>query len=132
VARLACALAEVDGALVLVRRAPDGLLGGLWDLPAADVTGVGATSERAALRRALRARFGPRVAVGELLGEVTRTLTHRSLTLRAFACEIPAARAAREELRLAPSDGLARLGISAATRALLETAGWPARSSRAA
>jgi len=129
---IACGVAEVKGALVLVRRAPGGLLGGLWDLPAADVSGGASAVEVAALRRALRARFGAGVTVGERLGETIRTLTHRSLTLRAYACEIPGARAAGEDVRLVSPRALAGVGISAATRALLAAAGWPARRSRAA
>ena len=129
---IACAVAEVKGALVLVRRAPGGLLGGLWDLPAVDVSGGASAAEVAALRRALHARFGARVTVGERLGETTRTLTHRSLTLRAYACEIPGARAAGADVRLVPPRALAGIAISAATRALLAAAGWPTRRSRAA
>jgi hypothetical protein len=70
--------------------------------------------------------------VGERLGETIRTLTHRSLTLRAYACEIPAARAAGADVRLVSRRALAGVGISAATRALLAAVGWPARRSRAA
>lgn len=123
-ATIACALAEVEGALVLVRRAPGGLLGGLWDLPALDVSGGARAAEVAALRRALRARFGAGVAVGARVGETERTLTHRSLTLRAYACEIPAERATGEDVRLVTPGALAGIGISAATRALLAASGW--------
>jgi A/G-specific adenine glycosylase len=79
--------------------------------------------------RTLRARFGAGVTVGERLGETTRTLTHRSLTLRAYACDIPGARAAGEDVRRVPPRALAGMGISAATRALLAAAGWPRRPS---
>ncbi|WP_242346522.1 A/G-specific adenine glycosylase [Anaeromyxobacter terrae] len=129
---IACALAEVEGALVLVRRAPGGLLGGLWDLPAVEVTGASSGEGTAALRRALRARFGEEAAVGELLAEVERTLTHRDLELRAFRCEVPATFAPREDVRLAAPGALDGIGLSAATRALLAAAGWPARTPDAA
>ncbi|ABS26109.1 A/G-specific adenine glycosylase [Anaeromyxobacter sp. Fw109-5] len=127
---MACAVAEVGGALVLVRRAPGGLLGGLWDLPAVDSTGATEAHAAAALLRELRGRFGARVAVGAPRGEVTRTLTHRTLTLRAHACVVPARRAHGEGVRLVPPEALAEVGMSAATRALLAAAGWPGRSSR--
>ncbi|WP_242372072.1 A/G-specific adenine glycosylase, partial [Anaeromyxobacter sp. SG26] len=121
-AAVACAVAEVGGALVLVRRAPGGLLGGLWDLPAVDVTGATERQGAAALRRTLRARFGVG-AVGALLAEVERTLTHRDLALRAYACEVPGAFAPGDDVRLAPPGTLDGIGLSAATRALLAAAG---------
>ncbi len=124
---IACAVAEVEGALVLVRRPPGGLLGGMWDLPAQEVApGSSRAAEAAALRRALRARFGAGVTMGATLGETVRTLTHRSLTLRAYACVLPSAGAAGADVRLAPAAALAGIGISTATRALLAAAGWPA------
>jgi A/G-specific adenine glycosylase len=118
---LACALDARDGALLLVRRPADGLLGGLWDLPTAEVHR--GENPAAALRSLLRSRFGARAEVGEPLGEVARTLTHRELTLRAYVCRLPAVPARLAGARRVPLAALDTVGLSTATRALLAAAG---------
>lgn len=96
---LACAVARRGGALLLVRRPAGGLFGGLWAPPAAEV--AAGEDARRALSLALRAQ-GLRGRVGAELAACERLLTHRALTLRAFAFE-PArgAAPARDGLRWA-------------------------------
>lgn len=122
-ALLACALVERGGAVLLQRRPPKGLFGGLWALPAVEVP-PGA-SPTTALKRSLPGVLclegKGRVAVGAERARVVRILTHRELTLAAFPCEIgdlepgPAHRWTRWE-------ALEQLGLPSAMRALLASA----------
>jgi A/G-specific adenine glycosylase len=68
--------------VLLARRPPHGLWGGLWDLPG----GERAPGEEpaTALRRALREQFGLPVQVGERLALLHHLLTHRKMVLRVY------------------------------------------------
>jgi A/G-specific adenine glycosylase len=85
---LACAVVLRDGDVLLVRRPSGGLFGGLWAPPGVEIEGAG--DALPALRKALRT-LGGKGRVGRELASVTRVLTHRELTLRAFTCtDVPA------------------------------------------
>jgi A/G-specific adenine glycosylase len=81
---LAAALVLRDGRALAVRRPPQGLMGGLWELPGGELV----PGERAApgLRRALRERIG--LAADRLapVGCVEHALTHRRLRLHVYRC----------------------------------------------
>jgi A/G-specific adenine glycosylase len=72
-----------DGDLVLFAQRPEGLLGGLWELPGGEVDDVSdsesASTER--LAEVFQARTGIEVNVGERLATVMHQFTHRTLTL---------------------------------------------------
>lgn len=112
---LAVAVCARDGQVLLARRREAGLFGGLWELPAAPK----GRSARAALARLL----GDDATVGESLGTVERTLTHRLLALHLRLVALPA------ELGRPPGEyaawdwttlsRLAERGLSSATRAAL-------------
>ena len=104
--------------VMLVRRPPGGLWGGLWDLPGCEVAPD--ENPAAALRRALRA-LGPGVRVGARIAGVDRLLTHRVLTYSAYHCRLPA-RASGGARRFDRRE-IGHLGIPAATLALLRSAG---------
>jgi A/G-specific adenine glycosylase len=114
--RLACAVIERRGRLLLWQRPAAGLFGGLWAPPCAEV--AAGASPRAALSAAAR-QGGLRLRVGRRLGAVQRTLTHRDLALEAYRCQGmdpgPSARG-----RWASWSRLPRLGIPSAMRALLD------------
>jgi A/G-specific adenine glycosylase len=103
---LACAVARRGGAILLVRRPPGGLFGGLWAPPAVEV--AAGADPRASLARALARAHGLRGAVGEELAACERTLTHRALTLRAFLFEPARGPRGAEGPRAAPARGAAR------------------------
>ena len=115
---LAGAIEPDSPTVTLVRRPSGGLWGGLWDLPGCEVTPGDPAA--GALRRAL-ASLGPGTRVGERVAAVDRLLTHRALTYSAYRCRLPsrpgggARRFDRREI--------GRLGVPAATRALLRAAG---------
>ncbi|HET7824214.1 MAG TPA: A/G-specific adenine glycosylase [Anaeromyxobacter sp.] len=110
---LACAVARRNGSILLARRPARGLFAGLWTPPSAEL-GPG-DDARAALARAV----GRRLAVGEELATCERILTHRALTLRAFACEVRGAIAVGAGLRWVPMDELESVGMPSAFLALL-------------
>ena len=111
--RMAIGVWRRGEALLLARRAERGLFGGLWELPAVE---VGADGDRRAVTRAFRPLLGA-VTIGEALGTVKRTLTHRSLTLDLFAIGgrfAPRPNAAIEEWRWVHEDEIGALGMSTA------------------
>ncbi|WP_176066729.1 A/G-specific adenine glycosylase [Anaeromyxobacter diazotrophicus] len=114
---VACAVVVQGGRLLLERRPPGGLFGGLWELPGAEVA-PGATAP-AALAEALALR-GLRVRVGKELARVERVLTHRRLALTAFRGSVARLPPPGGQLRLAAPEELPALALSAATRALVE------------
>ncbi len=106
---LKVAVCRQGASLLVMRREDGGLFGGLWELPSAEAGELGALLGRAG-------------SVGERLGTVRRTLTHRDLTL-----ELWSARASRsvtpppgyQAVRWVTAAELDGLGISSATRAVL-------------
>lgn len=70
---------------LVVKRAPGGLLGGLWELPG-DAIARGEKPEDA-LRRGVRARTGLELDAVSAAGSVRHELTHRSLRLELFRAE---------------------------------------------
>lgn len=122
--RLALALAvwEHEGKLLLARRAEKGLFGGLWELPAAEVSDGAPEAETA--QRLAEALGVPLVLEGEL-ATVKRQLTHRALTLHLFRVhgrKRPARAAAFAELRWCTPDEALALGMSTAMHRALEAA----------
>jgi A/G-specific adenine glycosylase len=82
------------GRALAVRRPPHGLLGGLWDLPGADL----AAGERpaAGAERALRERVGLAARSVRRAGEVEHVFTHRALRLHVFRADGDAGRVRRD------------------------------------
>ncbi|HEY7724423.1 MAG TPA: A/G-specific adenine glycosylase [Anaeromyxobacteraceae bacterium] len=114
---LACGAVLRGGRLLVARRRGDGLLGGLWELPSAEVR-VGAAARRA-LARSLTSRLGPGLRVGTLLGAVDRELTHRRLRLEAYEVAMRRARTPAG-MRWVRAGELGAAGLSAAMRRLAE------------
>jgi A/G-specific adenine glycosylase len=104
-------------ALLVVRRPPRGLFGGLWAPPSAEV--APGEDPRRALAAAARHGQGLSLRVGEEVAACERILTHRALTLRAFRCEARRAIPESAGLRFAAPGVLGALGVPAAVRDLL-------------
>jgi A/G-specific adenine glycosylase len=73
------------GRVLAVRRADNGLLAGMWDLPGGDLDGREDPGE--GLARTLRDRVGLSVAGVEPAGVVEHVFTHRRLRLHVFRCD---------------------------------------------
>ena len=101
--------------LLLARRAPDGLLGGLWELPGETVgSGEDAAAERAALRAGVNL-VGP----GTSLAVVRQVYSHFRGVFRPFLWRVPAEDHARfpgtrRETGWVDAAGLAALALLAA------------------
>lgn len=114
---VACALVERGGALLFVRRPAEGLFGGLWSPPSAEVAPQ--ADPGPALRRAVRESHGISLRVGAEVAACQRTLTHRDLTLRAFRCEARGRLDPGPAVRFVEPVDLGGLGVPAAIRELL-------------
>jgi A/G-specific adenine glycosylase len=78
------------GALLVVQRPANGLLGGLWELPGGDL--AAGEPPGAAIIRVLRERVGLAVSDATALGSVEHTFTHLALRLHVFRCADPKGR----------------------------------------
>jgi A/G-specific adenine glycosylase len=108
-------------ALLLRRRPPGGLFGGLWAPPMVEVSPGRARGAKLlkSLGDGFSGEFGVPVRVGPELASAERTLTHRELTLVAY--EVTARRTPRGTgLRLATPLEVEELGTASAVRVLLE------------
>ncbi len=117
-------LVRKDGRRLLARRRERGLFGGLWELPGGEVDDKANTPD--ALRDLLRENLGLEATIGDLLGGVAQPLTHRDLRLVAYRA-VPVGRVALSpaglytEARFFGPEEVERLGLSSATRKLLQT-----------
>jgi 8-oxo-dGTP pyrophosphatase MutT (NUDIX family) len=107
----------------MARRKEHGLFGGLWELPGGEVKG--GTSPTEALRDLLRENLGIETAIGDELGGIRQVLTHRDLRLTAYRA-VPKGRLTLSpaglyvEARFFTPEGVEGLGLSSATRKLLQ------------
>jgi A/G-specific adenine glycosylase len=122
------ALVMRRGRALAVRRRPSGLLGGLWELPGADL----AERERPAqgIRRALRDRVGLRIDRLQRAGSVDHGFSHRHLHLHVYQCRDPDGRVRLRDFdahRWLGLAALAKLPQAAVTRKALDLLGAAAR-----
>jgi A/G-specific adenine glycosylase len=81
----ACSAIPRDGCLLMARRPPHGLWGGLWEMPRR-VCASGETPERCAVRAAAEVSGIGASPVGRI-GVVRHTVTHHAITLHIVRCE---------------------------------------------
>ncbi len=84
--QVTAAVIPQDGAVLLAKRPPGGLLGGLWEFP-------GGKQEKdetlqATLARELKEELNLEVEIGSQLGEYHHAYTHYRVTLHAFNCRL--------------------------------------------
>ena len=117
IVRVAFALAEREGRVLLVRRPADGLLAGLWALPGGEVPPQ--ESETTVLRKALRG-IGVKARLGGAIGTVRHTFSHRQWTGHVLRAHVPAmARLPEGAIWAGPKD-LRRLPLVPLHRRVLE------------
>jgi A/G-specific adenine glycosylase len=112
---------ERDGALLMGQRAEAGLFGGLWELPTAEYP-----ARDSDIAAQLSGALGRKVTLGEHLGVVRRTLTHRDLELHLFRVKgrtpPPGASGAYTAFRWVTPAEVKSLGLSTAMAKVLEQA----------
>lgn len=74
-----------DGAFLIARRPPQGLLGGLWEFPGGKQEDGESLAE--ALRREIREELAMEISVGRPLGAIKHAYTHFRITLHAFQAQ---------------------------------------------
>ncbi len=117
--KIAAAAAVIirGGRMLAVRRPPEGLLGGLWDLPGGEL--VATEPPQGALERALREKLGLELSGITPLGAVQHQFTHRTLALHVFCAEARTGRIVRREYdahRWLTRAAFVQLGLSAVAR----------------
>ncbi len=110
---------DSSGRLLVQRRAEEGMLGGLWELPGGKRES-GETLE-AACSRELREELGVDVEVGERAQVIAHAYSHFRITLHVFRCRIRSGQpSSKRPLRwVAPCD-LQELAFPRATRRVLD------------
>ena len=106
-----------DGAVLLEKRPPSGIWGGLWSLPEVNV-------EADPVARS-RERFGCEVAGVQALPAVEHKFTHFSLVIRPLLCQVQGVhlRAAQQQVVWMPLSQLKGVALPAPVMRLLESAG---------
>lgn len=98
-----------DGKVLIARRPPDGLLGGLWEFPGGKQE-PGETLPDC-LEREIREELGVQIAVVAELGVFKHAYTHFRVTLHAFNCRVVSGEPRpieASEVRWVPPDDLAK------------------------
>jgi A/G-specific adenine glycosylase len=119
------------GKALAVRRPPSGLLGGLWDLPGAEL--APGEDPQVGIERALAAGVGLRVSRARRIGAVDHVFTHRVLQLHVFRADAGTGRVRRvgfDAHRWVLPEALARLPHGALTGKALAVLGMGSRCSR--
>ncbi len=117
--RVAVALIERDGSVLLVRRAEGRLLGRLWELPQTSLD----CDDPAQLERECRERHGLLIERGPLVARARHAITHRRITLLGYRARLRRRPPADgERFRWAARGEIASLAVSGATRKLLGAA----------
>jgi len=123
--RLVAALCEQDGCLLIVRRVPSGLLGGLWELPGGEVSSE--ETDAHALSRHLCEGLGVRLEVGPKESVVKHAYTHFRITVHTYHCAIegmPATSHQWDDHHWLSPDEMPRYGLTGVTQKILSLAPW--------
>ncbi len=114
----AFAVVERDGHFLLVRRARDGLLGGLWALPGGELRP--GERVRPALRRLVREACGLEVEPGREVGSRVHTFSHKRWEAVAVRCRAKASEPLVGSARWVSAEELGNLPMVPFHRAFLE------------
>ena len=119
-----CIWARRRGSALMARNPDNGLFGGLWELPGAEFTEN--SSPEKGLSKRLFERAGLRVTLGEMLKEISATLTHRRITYQIFeAKRVQSGKQAKKapgayaQVRWVKPDELDQLPLSRAQQRIL-------------
>jgi A/G-specific adenine glycosylase len=119
------ALIECEHRLLLVRRVPKGLLGGLWELPGGELDSN--EEHIPGLVRLLDTHLGVQLTVGEQVAEQRHAYTHFLSFITVYSCTItgiPKPANIWDEVRWLSPEELAGYGLSGAAVKILSTLGY--------
>jgi A/G-specific adenine glycosylase len=120
--KVAAALVERDGRVLLVRRPEGRLLGRMWEVPQTSLESRGLPD----LARELEERHGLRVVPGPLAVRARHAITFRRITLEGYRSRLlPPVPSDPERIRWALPGEAAALPVSSSTRKLLQGLGTP-------
>ncbi len=115
--RVAAALVERDGRVLLVRRPEGRLLGRMWEVPQTSLESRGLPD----LARELEERHGLRVVPGALAVRARHAITFRRITLEGYRARLkPPVPSDPERFLWARPDEVPALAVSSSTRKLLK------------
>src|SRR5467141_2153100 len=97
---VAFALIEAKGRVLLVRREPGILLGGLWALPGGEVSSR--ASERTSLVTLVKDQTGSEITVGPSWSRVDQTFSHRKWSGSTYRCSLTRRPSSGEGVRWIP------------------------------
>jgi|TARA_Y100000310_G_scaffold63867_1_gene59294 A/G-specific adenine glycosylase len=86
VKKIAAALFENENKILISKRPEQGLLGGLWELPNAEI-GYGKSPEES-LSANLHKQFGFEVKVGNNMGKINHAFTHFKMNVSLYRCSL--------------------------------------------
>ncbi len=118
---IAVGIVYKDGKILIGKRRPEGLLGGLWEFPGGRKKR--GESLKAAVAREVKEETGVEVAVGRRLAIVKHTYSHFRITMHAFICDYVSGTARPlgcEQVRWVAPARLKRFAFPAANRKLIE------------
>jgi len=123
---LAALIVKRHDRILLLHRVPQGLLGGLWELPGREYEPV---QNKHALSDKLGEMLGVEFRLGAELGTIEHAYTHFGVTVHVFAANIEGAPAATgetwdDQLWLIPEE-LSKIGITGVTSKILAKMPWP-------
>jgi A/G-specific adenine glycosylase len=107
-----------DGKVLLNRRPPKGLLGGLWEFPNWKIENKGRSRLRLRLRNYIKKEMGMKVEAKESIGIFKQTFTHFKLTLHTFYCQ---AMGNGKKAKWIPIKNLDQLAMSRIHRRIAQT-----------
>ncbi len=84
--QVTAAVIEKDDRVLLGKRPPEGLLGGMWEFPGGKQENNETLSET--LKREIKEELDADIQVGELLGTYHHAYTHYKVTLHAYQCHL--------------------------------------------
>ncbi len=115
---LTAGIVQRTNKLLMLRRPPSGILGGLWEVPTVEGTSVDILVDE------LRARTGLRTQPGDLLGTIHHGLSHRAFTLELFTLPLLPGRlrpGLSNEARWCTTTTLGTLPLSTLTKKVLRS-----------
>jgi len=123
----AVALCERQGRILIVRRIPSGLLGGLWELPGCEVSDD-AVAYAEPLAASLQTALGVRLSQATEVAQVRHAYTHFRIAVHVLRVELegePTVSHPWDRQHWLVADEMSRYAFTGVTNKILSTVPWP-------